>query len=273
MDASHPPDTILEQDFHTSSFQEPLSLDVSEYEGTTSPLTPIAYHFRFTFSDQDKELKCLQDPQVIGRYKLIWRALINKLSDNQYFHLDKYTSGFEVRNKAGEYCKAHIHIAFYSNAIKQSMNRTIKRFLTEEFDQEYIGNKCYSFKEQHVRNPSEFWRYPLKQGINPQMCRGFLPEQLQQMHEVAADSYAKVCQVHQARMDKQDNSDTLFERVLNKIKKNNDTTKRSIAKTFYQHYLEENKPINRQVIEGYVLNAMLKLSIITLDDMLNSHGY
>lgn len=260
MDASHPP-------------VENYKLEESEYEGFSSPLSPIAYHFRFTFSDQDKNLECLEDPQVIGRFKLIWRALVNKLSDNNYFHLDKFTSGFEVRNKAGENCKAHIHIAFYSTAVKQSMNRTIKRFLTDEFDQEYLGNKCYSFKEQHVRNPSEFWRYPLKQGLNTQMCRGFPSEQLQQMHEVAADSYAKVCQVHQSRMDKQDNSDTLFERVLNKIKKNNDITKRSIAKTFYQHYLEENKPINRQVIEGYVFNALLKLELISLDDMLDKHGY
>ncbi len=245
----------------------------SEYEGNVSPLSPIHYHFRFTFSDQDKDLECLNNQTFIARCKIIHRSLINKLSQNQYFYFDKFTSGFEVRNKAGENCKAHIHIAFRSTHIKQSMNRTIKRFLTEEWDQDYIGNQCYSFKEQHVRNEEEFWRYPLKQGLNRHLCRGFSEDKLKQLHEVAKESYAKVCQVHQAKMDKKDKDDTLFLRVLSKIKKTNDTSKRAIAKHFYLHYIEEDKPVNRQVIEGYVLNALVKLNLITIDELLDKHGY
>lgn len=250
-----------------------IKIAIDDMSDTDTPLIPIAYHFRFTFSDQDKDLKCLEDNQFIGRCRLIWRSLINKLSDNQYFEKDKFTSGFEVRNKAGDHCKAHIHIAFKSTHIKQSMNRTIKRLLTEEFDQLYLGNKCYSFKEQHVRNEEEFWRYPLKQGLNLQMCRGFQKDRLEQMHKVASESYQKVCQVHQSKMDNKDNSDTLFQRVLSICKKNNDNSKRAIAKTFYSYYLEENKPINRQVIEGYVLNASIKLNLMTLDQLLDTHGY
>lgn len=245
----------------------------SEYEGNVSPLSPIHYHFRFTFSDQDKDLECLKDRAFIGRCKMIHRSLINKLSQNQYFYFDKFTSGFEVRNKAGENCKAHIHIAFKSTQIKQSMNRTIKRFLTEEWNQEYLGNQCYSFKEQHVRCEDEFWRYPLKQGLNRQLCRGFSEQRLTQLHEVAKESYAKVCQIHQARMDKKDKDDTLFLRVLSLCKKENDSSKRAVARRFYTTYESEDRSINRQVIEGYVLNALVKLNLMTIDELLDKHGY
>jgi len=248
-------------------------IEDSEYEGHVSPLSPIHYHFRFTFSDQDKDLECLNDKSFINRCKMMHKSLINRLSQNQYFYFDRFTSGFEVRNKAGENCKAHIHIAFKSTHIKQSMNRTIKRFLVEEWNQDYLGNQCYSFKEQHVRCEDEFWRYPLKQGLNRQLCRGFSEDKLTQFHEVAKESYAKVCQVHQAKMDKKDKDDTLFLRVLSQIKKDNDTTKRAIARKFYEYYIKEDKPVNKQVIEGYVLNALVKLNLITIDELLDKHGY
>jgi len=233
----------------------------------------IPYKFRFTFSDQDDSLECLKDKAFIGRCKMIHRCLINKLSDNHYFYMDKFTSGFEVRSK-GEDCRAHIHINFRSTHLKNSMNRTIKRLLVDEFNQEYYGNKCYSFKEElGVRDEEKFYRYPLKQGLNPQLCRGFSKDKLEQMHQVARDSYTASCQVFQAKMDNKDKDDTLFLRVLTKIKKNNDNTKRAIAKTFYQHYFEEDRPINKTVIEGYVLNALLKLNLITIDDLISLHGY
>lgn len=230
---------------------------------------PIGYHFRFTFSDQDSQLTQLTDSQFIHSSKLLHNALISKLSENGYFHLGKCTSGFEIRNKAGENCKAHLHIAFKSTHLKQSMNRTIKRYLTEAWEQEYIGNSCYSFKEQHIRHEEEFWRYPLKQGLSLKLCRGFTDIQLKNWHEVAKESYAKVCQIHQSKLDKKDKDDTLFLKVLSKVKKNNDTTKRAIYTTFINHYLEEDKPINKQVIDGYVINAQLKLGYLTIDGLLN----
>jgi len=250
-----------------------LDIGETEYEGYVSPVSPLHFDFRFTFSNQDKELKCLEDKQFIGRCKMIYRLLVNKIADMNYCHLGKYTSGFEIMNKAGDNCKAHIHIRFQSHFNKESMNRTIKRYLTEEFNEEYLGNKCYSFKPEHVRNPEEFYRYPLKQGLNRQLCRGFTEDQLTHMHEVAKESWFKACQVNQAKLDKRDKDDTLFLRVLALCKKNNDTSKRAIAKTFYSYYIQEDKPINRQVIEGYVLNALVKLNLITLDEVLDKHGY
>jgi len=244
----------------------------NEYEGTESPFSAIPYKFRFTFSNQDKDLKCLEDKQFIGRCKMIWKALINKMSENGYFYLNKYTSGFEVLSK-GEPCRAHIHINFKSDQNKNSINRTIKRLLTKQFDEEYYGNSTYSFvPELTIKDEEKFFRYPLKQGLNLELCRGFSKDKLTQMHEVAKDSYAISCQVHQQKMDKKDNNDTMFLRALAKSKKNNDNSKRAISRTFVKHYREEQKPLNRSVIEGYVHLAMLELNIITEDELLDTWG-
>lgn len=239
---------------------------------TSEPnLEAIGYHFRFTFSDQDDDLECLNNPSFVNRCKLIHKSFISKLVDSGY--TTKLTSGFEVRNKAGENCKAHFHVAFKSKHIKQSMNRAFKRYLMDTYDQEYLGNKCYSFKEQHIRCEDEFWRYPIKQSLDKSVCRGISDQILENLHNVAKESYAKVCQVHQARMDKKDKDDTLYLRCLSKCKKLDNTTPKSLAKTFYEVYIEEKRPINHTVIRGYVELAKLELGIITLDELLISQGY
>ena len=59
---------------------------------------------------------------------------------------------------------------------------------------------------------------------------------------------------------------------MNKIQKSEDTTKNTpaqIAKHFIELYIEEDRPINLTVIRGYVMNASVKLGIITIDDIVN----
>lgn len=251
-----------------------VDTSVSEYEGSSQPpdLEPIGYHFRFTFSEQDKELKCLENSQFTNRCKLIHRSFITKLLESQYPYLGKLTSGFEVRNKAGENCKAHMHISFRSKYIKQSMNRTFKRYLEGTWDQEYLGNHCYSFKEQHIRCEDEFWRYPLKQSLNKTLCRGFSDQKLEIYHEVAKESYAKVCQVHQSKLDKKDTPDTLFLKVIYIIKKLPELPKnaREIARQFILYYKEHNLPINDVTVKGYVKLSMLHLDMLSIDDYLDT---
>ena len=251
-----------------------ISTEDSEYEGSSQPpdLEPIGYHFRFTFSDQDKELKCLEDSSFINRCKLIHRSFVSKLMETGYVYLGKLTSGFEVRNKAGENCKAHMHISFKSKYVKQSMNRTFKRYLEGTWEQEYLGNACYSFKEQHIRCEDEFWRYPLKQSFNKNLCRGFNDDKLEVFHQVAKESYAKVCQVHQSKLDKKDTPDTLFLKVIHNIKKLPILPKnaREIARHFVIYYKEHNLPINNVTIKGYVTLAMLHLDIMTVDEYIDT---
>lgn len=251
------------------------SIDSGEYEGSLEPPTieAIGYHFRFTFSDQDKELKCLENPRFINRCRLIQKSLLSKMFENNYFHLGKYISGFETRNNSGEHCKAHMHIAFYSTCIKQSINRTIKRYLENDWEQDYVGNSAYSFKAIHIRNLEEFWRYPIKQSLDLSTCRGFAEDKLKVMFEIAYESWQKTCQINQSKIDKRDKDDTLFQRVFSKIKKENLQNLRSIAKKFVEHYLEEDRPINKLTIQGYTINAALKLNLMSVDEYLDTYDF
>lgn len=243
---------------------------VLEYEET---LNSGYFDFRFTFSDQDKDLKCLEDKQFIGRSKSIYKALISHLEGLQYFTENIYTSGFEIMNRKGENCRAHIHLRFKSKLIKNSMHRTIKRFL-ETYEQETTGNKAMMFKTMIVpRNEEEFWRYPLKQNLS-KLQRGFTPTQLTNMHEIAKASYEKTIQVSQSKLDRQDTSDTLFDRVMSKLNKDiSPNTTRKVATAFLALYVEENRPINKTTIDGYILNAQIKLGILTQDALLEKWGY
>lgn len=238
-------------------------------------IEPIAHDLRFTFSNQDKDLTQLQDKNFINRCKVIHKRLVDKLKEMDYYHRNKYTSGFEVMNKAGEQCKAHIHLRFYSTKQTQSMRRTIKRYLGDTYDEDTTGNQAMMFKGILVKNKDEFWRYPLKQNLNANVCGGFTKQELEVMHEIAKESYMKVVQVNQTKLDNKDKTDTLFQRVFIKLKKSPDTTKnaRDIAKVFIQHYIEEDRPVNQQTINGYVINAMVKLDLMNIDELLNKWGY
>lgn len=237
-------------------------------------IEPIAHDLRFTFSNQDKELTQLQDKNFINRCKAIHKRLVEKLKEMDYYHRNKFTSGFEVMNKAGEQCKAHIHLRFYSTKNTQSMRRTIKRYLGDTYDEDTTGNQAMMFKGILVKNKEEFWRYPLKQNLNPLVCGGFTKQELEIMHEVAKESYMKVVQVNQTKLDNKDKTDTLFQRVFIKLKKNTDIkSSRDIAKVFIQTYIEEDRPVNQQTINGYVINAMIKLDLMNVEELLNTWGY
>lgn len=252
-----------------------------EYEGDVSPtleyddtIEPIAHDLRFTFSNQDDDLTQLQDKNFINRSKSIHLKLVNKLKEMDYYHNNTYTSGFEVMNRKGEQCRAHIHLRFYSIKQTQSMRRTIKRYLADTFDEDTTGNKAMMFKGVVVLNKDEFFRYPLKQSLNHRVCGGFTTDQLVKMHEIAKACYQKTVQVNQSKLDKKDNTDTLFQRVFIKLKKDMDTLKnaRDITRIFIQHYIEEDRPVNQQTIQGYVINAMIKLDMMTIEELLNNWG-
>jgi len=234
---------------------------------------PIGYKLRFTFSDQKPPLfPQHQDKQFICRCKTIQTKLINKLLDNNYVHNNRLTSGFETLNKLKETTYAHIHIHFYSKAVKESIRRTIKRFLQDTYDQDTTGNKAMSFVAEHITDDEKFFRYPLKQNLDIKNQRGFTTEHLEKMHEVAKESYAITCQVHQKKTDNRDNTDTLFLRVFNKLDKATDN-KSSILKKFLQLYIDEDRPINKQTITGYVLNAQVKLGQVTIDQICEDWGF
>lgn len=252
------------------------SPESGEYEGFLSPpdsdlFLPIPYHLRFTFSDQDKDLKCLESKSFINRCKQIHGSLLNKLQP--YFYNNQYTSGFEVRNKLGS-CKAHIHACFKSTSLKNTIDKAIKRHLSDTWDQEVVGNHAKMFKEwTQLRDEHKFWRYPIKQVLDPTKCNGFSQEYLEQQHQIGKDTYAIGQEVAQSKLDKRDNSDTLFLRVYSKLKKLKISTIRGIADQFIQFYLDEDRPLNKTTIQGYTTLASVKLGLVSKDELLNDWGY
>lgn len=253
--------------------------ELEEYEGIVSPsetplFRPIPYHLRFTFSNQDKELECLKDKQFIARAKTIHKRLIEKMRSNEYFHQGKFTSGFEIRNKLGENCRAHIHICFFSTHVKQSMDRCIKRYLQDNYDETVVGNQAKMFKEvTQLRDTDEHYRYAIKQTLNRNVCGGFTDEYLLIQHEIAKETYGKIVQVNQKKMDAKDKTDTLFSRVMLELKKDIPTNMRQVAKAFLNLYIEEDRPINKQTIQGYCVTAGIKLNLINPDELLTEWGY
>lgn len=241
-----------------------------EYE---DPHLPIYIDMRFTFDNQDKELTCLNDKSFMKRCKLIYKCLIAHLFENNYYYQNKYISGFETQSKTGENCKAHFHLRFRSTNIVSSMRRTVKRFLSENWDQSTTGNQAMKFTGIVVRNHTEFMQYPLKLCKTNKICGGYTESQIQVMQEVAETSYEKVVQINQKKMDTRDKTDTLFLKVVEKLKKSPPTNIRQIALAFLLHYLEENRPINEQTIKGYALNAAITLKLITSDTLLDKWGY
>jgi len=225
-------------------------------------LLPIHYKFRFTFSEQDKTHEYVDQ---LPRWKAMSTHLVQKLLS--HYTITKLTGGIETLNKDGDRTWCHVHLHFDAVENKETILRFIKRYLSDTYDQQVVGVKCISLKpEAMLRSLDDFYNYPLKQSLNKKLCYGFEDDRLEHMHDVAKASYLKVQQVRQAKMDKTDNSDTLFERLKSNLDKTNFVNKLPLLIAATQFYVEEDKPINRHTIEGYVSTYMLQKGYMTYEE-------
>lgn len=238
-------------------------------DNSSKTFNDVYYDMRLTFSGQDKDLTCLEDKEFRNNCKRVAKNIIQDCVTLGYF--SKYTGGIEELNKKGESCPLHLHLRFESNKTADSMRRRIKEKLEKEYNQDTLGNKHFMFKAKIVRDYVEFFQYPLKQNLHKYVCGGYTDERLTQMHEVAKSSYMKVIEVNQAKENRKDENDTLFERAYKKCA--DCKTQYDIADVFLELYLEENRPINSQIIKGYVLTTALKMNILTKRKYLESLGF
>lgn len=232
-------------------------------ENDPPAIKPVAYRFRFTFSDQTNEHDYIEDKSRTSKWLFIAKKIKSEIFEK--YSGDKVTGGIEYLNKLGEYTNAHFHCHFYSVSTRDTIAKQLRRILEQIFDQDTKGIKRFYLTADVAREDAKFWRYPLKQGLNESLCSGFSKEKLEQMHTVAAESWQTVVQISQAKADKRDNSDTLFERALCEIKKKNLKTKKEITTEFISFYVVEKRPVNRQTITGYVLLYMLLENLISPD--------
>lgn len=227
----------------------------------------IHYKFRFTFTEQDKSFEYEKE---LPRFKAMSRNLVKKLLDT--YRIRKLTGGVETLNRSGDRTWCHVHIHFDAVENKETIARLIKRYLSETYEQNVTGVKYFMLKPDVAKNIDEFMRYPLKQSLDEKLCFGYTSEELEIMHKVAQSSYMKCQEVNQAKLDKSDTSDTLFERLCIYLKKTCDTSEKTpllIAAT--QFYVEEKRPVNRNTILGYVDNYMLRENLITYEQYWKSY--
>lgn len=225
-------------------------------------ILPIHYKFRFTFTEQDKHHRYEEE---IPRWRSISKGLATKLVEQ--YTITKMTGGIETLNKDGDRTWCHLHLHFDAIELKETIAKYIKRYLGDIYDQTVVGIKCFSLKpEAMLRSIDDFYQYPLKQSLNKSLCYGFTEAELGHMHGVGKSSYLKVQQVRQQKMDKMDNSDTMFERLKKKLEQTQETKRGKLLVSATKFYVEENKPINRQTIQGYVDTYMLQKEFISYED-------
>jgi len=224
----------------------------------------IHYKFRFTFTEQDKQFN--YEPEI-PRWKNISRNLTNKLI--QTYNITKMTGGIETINRAGDKTWCHLHLHFTATEARDTIARLIKRYLSDTYDQCVVGVKSFSLKPDIARHEEEFFRYPLKQSLDKKLCHGFTDETIQIYHQVAQSSYLKCQEINQKKIDKADTADTLFERLKLKLEHTNIVAKGALLIEATKFYVEENKPINRNIIQGYVDTYMLQKQLITYEQYWN----
>lgn len=228
----------------------------------------IYYKFRFTFSDQDKEHN--YDNNYIQKCEAITKATVAKLV--ALYDITKLTAGVEQTNKAGDKTWLHTHIHFACTTSRDTIARMLKRYLGERgetgWGQETTGVKVFSLKpEPIIRSKDDFYRYPLKEKLDKNICFGFQRQILENMHQVAADSKSKSQEVWAKRLDHTDQNNSIFQKLCDRFNK----LEKSVQKFQYltvatQLYIEEERPVNKATIMGYVDNYMLANGYITMEE-------
>lgn len=226
---------------------------------------------RLTFSLQDKNLTCLEDKAFRNNCFRISKCIIEDLKTLCYFN--KYTGGIEEMNKCGDTCKMHLHLRYETlcSTKVEDQRKTVKTKLERDYNQDTKGNSNFMMKRIAIDYYDDYFQYPLKQKLNKSLCGGFSEDQLIKWHEAAKSCFIKTMEVNQAKKVKREDNDTLFERVFQKCK--DCKNEWEIANEFLDYYMENNKPINTQIIKGYVLTASLKNGILKKKDFLFSLGF
>lgn len=243
---------------------------LSGFHASDVQMRPVAYKFRFTFTDQDKEHTYQGDLPKIKRWNRIAEQFLEH-TVAKYAFGNKAIGGIEFLNKLGEYTYAHFHLHFYSVSPRDTIAKQYRRILEDRFDdQESRGIKAFYLHATPTRDDDKFWRYPLKQGKDYKLTSGFPFEKIDHMFQVAHDSWKIGQEVALAKNDKRDSTDTLFERAREKIKKLNPKGKYEITQCFIEFYKDDSKPINKPVIIGYVMLFQLLEGYISSEDLAKS---
>ncbi len=178
----------------------------------------------------------------------------------------KCVGGYEIKGKTGDYVKPHIHLHFSSTQCKDTIVKSVKRYFVDQHDIKLIGNKMYYIKiVPFIDNLEKFMRYPLKQYTDDKelinsVSRGYNDEDLKKMRAAAYAVWLTGCEVQNAKQDRRDEKDTLWDRLEQKLLK---SETKNYMELIVQFYMEENRPINNTTISGYYNLWMLKSNAVS----------
>ena len=227
----------------------------------TQNINVLCYKLRITTDDETYN----PDNRQFKTLLRVANNIYGRLISSQFIH-SKATMGCEVKGKNGDYVKPHFHIHFNSKVKKDTIVKNLKRYYDDQYGETLKGNGMYYLKlESYIDNEKKFYGYPLKQQENLDNVKsiGYTDEQLEELRVGANAVYKTGCEVQQARDDKREEKETLWDRLEEFLNKN--SASEPMAKII-EFYMEENRPINNTTIIGYYNLYRLKSNKITIED-------
>lgn len=221
----------------------------------------LSYKLRITTDDETYNPDTNQFKTLLS----VANRVLDRLIISQFIH-SIATMGCEVKGKNGDYVKPHFHIHFNSKVKKDTIVKNIKRFYEDQWGEVLKGNGMYYLKlESYIDNEKKFYGYPLKQqeDLDNVKSIGYTDEQLEELRVGANAVYKTGCEVQQARDDKREEKETLWDRLEEFLNKN--SASEPMAKII-EFYMQENRPINNTTIIGYYNLYRLKSNKITIED-------
>lgn len=238
----------------------------------TSPINIVVKEKVETINVLCYKLRITTDDDTYNPENCTYKTLVNvsnriydRLIESKFIHA-KAVMGCEVKGKNGDYVKPHFHIHFNSKVKKDTIVKNLKRYYEDQYDEKLKGNGMYYLKlESYIDNENKFYGYPLKQQETITRIRysGYTSEQIEEMRIGANAVYKTGCEVQQARDDKRDDKETLWDRLEEQL--NNNPEKETMSQII-EFYMKENRPINNTTIIGYYNLYRLKSKKITVED-------
>lgn len=238
------------------------------------PDTLFYYRLRYTPEDQTEE-DISANPRVtkplFKRCRMVIFDVIKKYSE-------KWTYGAEWMNSKGYNVKFHYHIHFTSTSKPDAMRKAFVRYLQAE-GLKCSGLKSYMLKVTLITNSVDaFFQYPLKQYSTPisqdgcvfKYQKGFTLAQIENMRIAAHACWQVAVQVSSTKTRTIEQLDSVFLRAVSECKKIPLPNMRNIKYAIIKLYMDEDRPINMQTINGYANTVALKLNVITIDELIDS---
>lgn len=198
---------------------------------------------------------------------LIVKALIR---DKKNVDQDMYITALEKTDKKGRPTKEHIHFNFIDERKKDTLQTWIRRYFA---DREYLckGNKCYALSSYDEPDDITRWlRYCMKENwiLELTHLKEFSPDEIKNMEMLAKDERSRQIEVNLKREEKQNQKETLYDRICKYLEKNADKipqTYRGLYTAIVKYYLTDCSTLCARTVNGVTYKYMLTHDLLTID--------